>query len=75
MIYSSKELPTGKQISFATIISEALNRPLPQDYTKQTYSKFISDNLKDFVEWQRCDGAYDYDDEWDYEYCDLIDGF
>ena len=40
------EPPTARQVNFATEISKALNVPLPEEKTKQAYSKFISEHIE-----------------------------
>ena len=45
------EMPTDKQIQFATEIAWVLNVPLPKIRTKQTYSEFISDNFSTYREY------------------------
>ena len=39
------EFPTKRQEDTAKIIARTLKRPLPSVKTKQTYEKFIKDNI------------------------------
>lgn len=43
-----KEKPTYRQIEFAEKIAETLCLDLPQDYTKEAYSDFISEWSEDY---------------------------
>ncbi len=45
--------PTDRQVGFATEIAEALDLPLPDEYTGKAYQEFINDNLRDFNERER----------------------
>lgn len=38
-----KEPPTEKQECFAAVISQALDIPMPAEYTKQAYSEYIEE--------------------------------
>ena len=41
-------MPTDKQVSYATAISEGLEVPLPKEYTRQAYSNFISEYKEEY---------------------------
>jgi hypothetical protein len=46
----SSEKPSQKQIDFATVIAETVGDDLPNEYTKQAYSEFISEHIDEFYE-------------------------
>lgn len=55
------EFPTKRQEDTAKIIAKTLKRPLPSVKTKQTYEKFIKDNINAFKrERQKYVTDYDY---------------
>ena len=67
------ELPTEKQIKFAERIAIILNLKLPDIYSKNTYSAFISEHIKELPRIYNSydDGSYDdwspeavYDASW-----------
>ena len=51
----SAQLPTDKQVKFATQISAALNIPLPEANTKHAYTQFISEYLLTYQEYVASD--------------------
>lgn len=59
----TKELPTARQVNFATEISKALKLPLPEEKTKQSYSKYIADHVEWYNAYMNA-ATYDTSDCW-----------
>lgn len=56
------DLTTEKQFEFAKAISEMLDVPMPQDFTKEAYSEFINHYKNRYYEVKELYGDDDYDE-------------
>ena len=45
--------PTGKQVDFATAISEMIGEDLPDEFTKDAYAEFIDEHIDEFYDMKR----------------------